>query len=330
MTSQGLDYFPFSTDFFDDDKIALIEAEFGEKGAYIAIRLLCKIYGIEGYYCRWGKDELLLFARKLGGNFSSGLVQEVVSGLVSRSFFDKGVYDSFGVLTSRGIQIRFLEGAKRRQEVRLCREYLLVDVSKMKNISIFSKNVNISSENVDNSGQSKESNERKNSSSFSSSFPSDGKIEAEEKQQEEFLSILFFRNYAAPSRELRKFIAYNNTGGRKWDKMSYKERRSALDLWKQEPATKRVDDQFLLYWQAVFKQMISLKAPHPIIMAALDDRVNARVVNGNLILDVPDIIREYIERNLDHFKAVTHQFMRKKRIQPNSFTYHIIDHDNQR
>lgn len=176
-----------------------------------------------------------------------------------------------------------------------------------------------------NAKKSKEKKSKENySSSFPSSLPSDGKIEAEEKQQEEFLSILFFRNYVAPSRELQKFIAYNNTGGRDWDKMSYKERRSALDLWKQEPATKRVDDQFLLYWQAVFKRMLAIKAPHEIIIAALDDRVNARMTNGMLILDVPDNIRDFIERNLDHFKAITHDFMRKKKLQQNTFTYHIL------
>ena len=42
--SNGIDYFSFNVDFFDDDKLALIEGEFGIKGAYIAIRLLCKIY----------------------------------------------------------------------------------------------------------------------------------------------------------------------------------------------------------------------------------------------------------------------------------------------
>jgi hypothetical protein len=36
----GIDYFPFDIDFFNDDKIQLIEAEFGIKGGYIAVRLL--------------------------------------------------------------------------------------------------------------------------------------------------------------------------------------------------------------------------------------------------------------------------------------------------
>lgn len=131
---KGIEYYPFNVDFFDDDKIALIESEFGVKGSVIAIRLLCKIYRT-GYYYQWGKDECLLFSRKAGADFTPNLVQEVVDGLVRRSFFDKGVYDKFGILTSRGIQQRYFEAVKRRQKIDVCNDYLLVDVTKCNNIS---------------------------------------------------------------------------------------------------------------------------------------------------------------------------------------------------
>ena len=55
----GIDYFSFDVDFFNDDKIQLIEAEFGIKGSITAIRLLCKIYN-EGYFYGWGEDQCLL------------------------------------------------------------------------------------------------------------------------------------------------------------------------------------------------------------------------------------------------------------------------------
>lgn len=131
----GIEYYPFNVDFFDDDKIALIEGEFGVKGSVIAIRLLCKIYR-EGYYYQWGDDECLLFSRKAGADIVHGTVQEVVKGLVRRSFFDKGVYDQFKVLTSRGIQQRYFDAVKRRQKVEVRRELLLVDVSKFPNVHI--------------------------------------------------------------------------------------------------------------------------------------------------------------------------------------------------
>ena len=151
--STGLDYFSFNVDFFDDDKLALIEGEFGIKGAYIAIRLLCKIYK-EGYYYQWGDDECLLFSRKVGAGIASDLVKEVVKGLVKRSFFDKGVFESFQILTSRGIQSRYFEAVKRRQCVEARRELLLIDVSKFSNVHILEENVYIDTTNADIAPQS--------------------------------------------------------------------------------------------------------------------------------------------------------------------------------
>lgn len=133
----GIEYYPFNVDFFEDDKIALIEEEFGYKGVLIAIRLLCKIYR-EGYFYRWGKDECQLFARKLGAGLGRNMVNEVVSGLLRRSFFDKGVYEQFGILTSRGIQLRYFDAVKRRAKVDAIREYLLVDVTKLTNVTLVS------------------------------------------------------------------------------------------------------------------------------------------------------------------------------------------------
>ena len=138
----GIEFYPMNVDFFDDDKIALIEGEFGVKGSVIAIRLLCKIYR-EGYYYQWGNDECLLFARKSGADIVPNTVQEVVNGLVRRSFFDKRVFDQFRVLTSRGIQQRYFEAVKRRQKVEVRRELLLVDVSKYANVQIIEPNVTV-------------------------------------------------------------------------------------------------------------------------------------------------------------------------------------------
>lgn len=108
----GLDYFPLDVDFFEDDKIQIIEAEFGTKGVIVAIRLLCKVYK-NGYFYQWGGDECLLLSKQIGDGIVPNLVEEIVKGLVRRSFFDKGVFDSFRILTSRGIQRRYLEAAGR-------------------------------------------------------------------------------------------------------------------------------------------------------------------------------------------------------------------------
>lgn len=124
----GLDYFPFDVDFFDDDKIALIEGEFGIKGPLIAIKLLCAIYK-NGYFYQWGEDECLLFCKKAGAVFVPKLVNEVVAGLVRRSFFDERVYNSFRILTSAGIQRRYMEVARKRSGLEIDPKIWLLDVS---------------------------------------------------------------------------------------------------------------------------------------------------------------------------------------------------------
>ena len=119
MAKKGLDYFSFDVNFFDNDKVALIEAEFGMKGVFILLKLLCKIYS-EGYYCEWGEDQCLLFtSRKLKPSIpdlTAKFTQQVVESLVKRNFFNKDLYDKHSILTSRNIQERYYEVAKRRQK----------------------------------------------------------------------------------------------------------------------------------------------------------------------------------------------------------------------
>ena len=143
MYNQGIDYFPFDVSFFDDDKIVLIEEEFGTKGSYVALRLLCKIYS-EGYYCHWGDDDCRLFTRRLGGTFVSKMVNEIVQGLVRRSFFDKGVFDSFHVLTSKGIQQRFFEITKRRKnESNINMQFLVLDEQERQKYGLIPKSARV-------------------------------------------------------------------------------------------------------------------------------------------------------------------------------------------
>lgn len=155
MVSSGIDYFPMNVDFWNDDKIELIECEFGIKGALIVIKLLCKIYR-EGYYYQWGEDECLLFANKVGKDIDAELVDKVVHRLVSRGFFDEELFNTHQVLTSRGIQKRYFEAVKRRKELNIRKEFLLMDVSdttksikKVNYVDISDENVDISKENAD-------------------------------------------------------------------------------------------------------------------------------------------------------------------------------------
>ena len=149
MAKKGLDYFSFDVNFFDNDKVALIEAEFGMKGVFILLKLLCKIYS-EGYYCEWGEDQCLLFtSRKLKPSIpdlTAKFTQQVVESLVKRNFFNKDLYEKHSILTSRNIQERYFEVAKRRQKNDFDTAFWLLTNN---------KNVDRNAENVDIFSQSK-------------------------------------------------------------------------------------------------------------------------------------------------------------------------------
>lgn len=143
-TKKGLSYFPLNVNFFEDDKILFASARFGFKGEIIAIKLLCKIYSENGYYYKWSEDEALLFAKRVG--FENALVNDVVSELIKRDFFNKNIFDAFQVLTSKGIQERYFEVTSRRKESAEIKEYLINDNISSLNVCINKLNVDISTQ----------------------------------------------------------------------------------------------------------------------------------------------------------------------------------------
>ena len=174
----GLDYFPLDVDFFQDEKIQFVSARFGTKGESITVRLLCKIYR-QGYYIDWNEDIALLFAKGVGDNVRDSFVNDVVYELIKRGFFDKSIFDTCSILTSKGIQRRYFEASVRRKEILYEPEYMLIDVTEYANIRPVSEsvpkkvqNVYILNENDNILKQSKVKERKVNS--FSSEKNSDG------------------------------------------------------------------------------------------------------------------------------------------------------------
>jgi len=123
----GLDYFPLDVDIFTDDKLKYVRARFEEKGELITIKLLCEIYR-NGYYTEWNEDKSLIFADSAGKNITANLANDVVHELVKRGFFDKGIFDRFQILSSRGIQKRFIKVTTERKDVEITADYWLIDL----------------------------------------------------------------------------------------------------------------------------------------------------------------------------------------------------------
>jgi hypothetical protein len=102
-----LDFFPLDIDYFDDTKILKIENKFGLTGSVVATRLLCHIYR-NGYYTKWDDDEAIIFARKVGNGITWGQCNEIVQALIEVELFSDSMFTSHGILTSKGIQERWL------------------------------------------------------------------------------------------------------------------------------------------------------------------------------------------------------------------------------
>ena len=130
----GIDYFPFDVDFLQDKKIRLIKGEYGSKGVLIVIQLLCSIYKENGYFSTCDPDDCILVADTVGCGCDANTIEEVVQGCLRRSIFDRGVFEAFGVLTSRGIQRRYLRASGARDNIDMIQEYWLLDINDKKDV----------------------------------------------------------------------------------------------------------------------------------------------------------------------------------------------------
>lgn len=123
----GVDYFPKDTGFYEDDKIRLLRAEFGAKGMYLLDYLLCDLYSKNGYYIQWDKSKCFLVSDGAGCGCSPEFVSEFVAGCIRCGLFDNTVFDVFGILTSAGIQRRFIRMLQSREKFTFIEEYFLLD-----------------------------------------------------------------------------------------------------------------------------------------------------------------------------------------------------------
>lgn len=120
----GLDYFPLDISF--DDTVELLEAEFGLEGFAILIKVWQKIYA-NGYYLTWNDDTTLLFSKKI--NTEKDKVISVINTCLHRDLFNKSMCERFKILTSSGIQKRYITAcvSSKRKSIAMEERYLLID-----------------------------------------------------------------------------------------------------------------------------------------------------------------------------------------------------------
>ena len=128
-TYDGINYFPVSVNFMEENAMEVIEVKYGIKGSAIVLKLMCKIYK-EGYYIRWDEEQCLIFANKAGREVQAEEVKGIIKILFIKGILDENSYRENGILTSESIQKVWLEATKRRKRELSELPYLIVKPEK--------------------------------------------------------------------------------------------------------------------------------------------------------------------------------------------------------
>lgn len=152
----GLDYFELDCNL--DEKIRLIQAEYGLKGFAVVVLFFKEIYGGQGYYMSWDRERLLLLVSENGiADGDANLIWEISQACIRRGIFSAELFEKYQILTSKGIQKRYFRAVARRGKVEAKKEYLLIKVTPNSvNVDKNPVNVNKNPINADKSTQRRE------------------------------------------------------------------------------------------------------------------------------------------------------------------------------
>lgn len=125
---QGIDYAGWSVNIFDGDtKIdKLLDAQ-GWVGFSIYFYLCQMAYKFDGYFYRWCFDDSSTTARRMGGGLRAKTVEETVRYCLRIGLFDQGLFDEWNILTSKGIQRRYLAAIQGRRVKSIIDDYWLLE-----------------------------------------------------------------------------------------------------------------------------------------------------------------------------------------------------------
>lgn len=309
--NKGLKYTFLDANFFNDRKVKRLQRMCGMDSPYVFMALLCLI-APEGYYIRYDQNAVFDLADMTG--FDEDRITEILEACGKVGLLDGGLMQNEQVLTSHGIQKYYADTCSHLKRKAKVEEYSLLgeliecipseDSAIPSQISSFLPQNEEEMQTKEEKRKEKNIKKKKKKEEFYSSL---------EEEKEEILSLCFFKNWAAPSKEYSKIIAYNNTGGRCWDKMTRTEKEAALHLWKQQPERPpRLDWDFLALWQNIYTNLRSLNAPYEIRMDALSGHINCSSVQKTLYIHCSRRLQEFIERHLDFFKPPMREFLSLK------------------
>ncbi len=135
-TKQGIDFFSVQCMF--DSKTELYVLETGSSGLAVLVTLWQTIYYNEGYFVVNDRDLHLLIKRRINVDINS--VNACINSCLCRQLFDKNLHEKHKILTSRAIQKRYFDAAKRKKIVEYNINYLINGVNVCNNAVNVCKN----------------------------------------------------------------------------------------------------------------------------------------------------------------------------------------------
>lgn len=127
---ESLKYFQLDVDVSEDIKMAKMEAKYGSAGFVFIIKLWIAIYS-EGYYWYADEDAIAYFcANRLKGSIED--YETMLDSAMNYKLFDRKLYEKYNILTSAGVQRRYLWMTKHKRWSRV----LMVDDYLIKSVNI--------------------------------------------------------------------------------------------------------------------------------------------------------------------------------------------------
>ena len=123
----GLDYFPLDVNFLSDLKIKKIIRAYGAQAVAVVMSVLTTIYRDNGYFATYDDDLIFIIADEL--KLEDGYVKNVIEKLIEVDFLNKEQKEKNNILTSIGIQERYLKACERRVKTTLNVTYSLLNDS---------------------------------------------------------------------------------------------------------------------------------------------------------------------------------------------------------
>ena len=144
-TAKGVEYFPLNVNFINDLKVRKLLLSCGAEAIAVLIYLLSTIYKDEGYYVEIHEDEIDLIA--LDVNVTPEFVLEVINKACEVRFFDVNLYNNFNILTSKGIQERYLKITERRKNSVVITQFNLINVYN-NSINVYNNSINVNNNSI--------------------------------------------------------------------------------------------------------------------------------------------------------------------------------------